>query len=250
MSSEAETEGMIFDIKRYAIHDGPGIRVTVFLKDCPLQCWWCHNPESRNSDTGRKITLDKLLFEIEKDNIFFEESNGGVTFSGGEPLMQHEFLAAALKECTKRKIHTILDTSGYASPEIFNKIIDNVDLFLYDLKLIDNDAHEKFTGVSNDLILQNLRALDKAGKNVIIRFPVIPGITDTDENIDGIAKFLSALENDYPVNLLPFHRIAGAKYERLNIPNKMQNAETPEPEMLQDIASRFEKLGIAVKEGE
>ena len=250
MSSEAETEGTIFDIKRYAIHDGPGIRVTVFLKGCPLQCWWCHNPESRNSDTGRKITLDKLLFEIEKDNIFFEESNGGVTFSGGEPLMQHEFLAAALNECKKRKIHIILDTSGYASPEIFNKIIDSVDLFLYDLKLIDNDAHEKFTGTSNDLILQNLRVLDKAGKNIIIRFPVIPGITNADENITGIAEFLKSLENDYPVNLLPFHRIAGAKYERLNIPNRMQSAETPTAEMIQNVKSRFEELGIAVKEGE
>ena len=172
-------KGLIFDIKRFAVHDGPGIRTSVFLKGCPCSCRWCHNPESIKpypQKISKTISLDGKTFkkeefigssmcvfdvmsEIRKDKIFYDESGGGVTFSGGEPLMQSEFLLELLKECKNENIHTTVDTSGFVNEGKLLEIIDYVDLFLYDLKLINNELHKKYTGVSNKMILQNIQIL-------------------------------------------------------------------------------------------
>ena len=246
-------KGIIFDIKKFAIHDGPGIRSTVFLKGCPLECWWCHNPEGQNLQTeemqgrstvGREVTVNEVLEEIEKDRVFYDQSDGGATFSGGEPLMQPDFLKHLLLECKKGGIHTVLDTSGYAPTEIVTSFINLVDLFLYDLKIIDDKQHLLYTGVSNRLILDNLRELDKANKRTYIRFLVIPGITDTAENIEATAEVISSLNNVEEVNLLTYHKLAGGKYKKLGKEYRMGDVNTISKEELEAVKNVFEQHGF------
>ncbi|GAK53160.1 glycyl-radical enzyme activating family protein [Candidatus Moduliflexus flocculans] len=251
--------GTIFNLQRYAVHDGPGIRITVFLKGCPLRCWWCHNPESQRREIetfaqtdrqiGREMTVDALLREIEKERVFFDESGGGVTFSGGEPLMQPEFLRAALQACQQREIHTALDTSGYAPADIFDATIELVDLCLFDLKLIDDQRHREYTGVSNAPILSNLRALSQRGKPLWLRLPIIPGITDTEKNLVDILALLPDITTIQQINLLPYHRIADGKYQRLLVANKMAGVESPSSERMDALKTHFETSGISVKIG-
>ncbi len=265
-------QGIIFNIQRFAIHDGPGIRTTVFFKGCPLRCWWCHNPESHKSlaekiegcnlrrgfdqsfsmgkdEIGKEISVDELMTEIVKDRIFYEESSGGVTFSGGEPLMQAEFLTELLKECKSVGIHSAVDTSGYASIENLNQAAPNTDLFLYDLKLMNDDDHQKYTGVSNQLILKNLNELDQIGKKIIIRIPIVPGITDTNENLFAIRGFISYLNNLIEVNLLPYHRAGEGKYIKYSIENKLADKESPDIKNLENIRQFFSELKCKVKIG-
>ncbi len=260
---ETQSKGVIFDIKKYALHDGPGIRTTVFLKGCPLKCWWCHNPEGQNPEPeriwnnqntrkeiiGREVSVEEVIAEIEKDLIFYDESGGGVTFSGGEPLIQHDFLDDLLISCQKRDLSTTLDTCGYASWEIFEKIKDKVDLFLYDLKMIDDKKHQKYTGVSVLPILSNLKRLDTEGKNIIIRFPVITGITETEENLSQLVDWIAKLETIKEINLLPFHKIGYSKYKKLNRENKLLDLEPPSPERLDQLSDRFRGLGFITKLG-
>ncbi len=243
-----QIEGNIFDIKRYAIHDGPGIRVTVFLQGCPLDCWWCHNPEGigPSSDGGRKITIKELMEEVEKDTIFMDESGGGVTFSGGEPLMQSDFLILALKECGERYIHRTLDTSGYAKPEVFASVLEHVDMVLFDLKLADPAKHSRYAGHTNDLILENLRALDSSEVETMIRLPIIPGITDTEENILAIAEIVSGLGRLDTIELLPYHATARAKYDRLGIEFRMGDVVPVSERDLVSIKYTMESMGIKV----
>ena len=206
--------GFIFDIKKFAIHDGPGIRTTVFLKGCVMDCWWCHNPESQNLEPekiikvnqlnihetiDRKVSVDEVLEEVEKDRVFYEESGGGVTFSGGEALTQPEFLYSLLEKSKEKNIHTTLDTTGYVKWEILEKISNMVDLFLYDLKLFDDELHQKYTGVSNKLILENLLKLDANKNKIIIRIPIIPTLTDTEGNLEQLAIFIKNLNFYYSV---------------------------------------------------
>ena len=258
-------QGVIFDIKRYAIHDGPGIRVTVFLKGCPLECWWCHNPEGRDpkpvarpggdsallfeKELGRAVTVDEVMAEIDKETIFLDESGGGVTFSGGEPLMQPEFLKALLNACQLRELHVTVDTTGYAPTETVREIANNVELFLFDLKLMDDEEHRKYTGVSNQLIHDNLQALVQDGKRVVISFAVIPGITDTVGNVRAMAEFLSSLEKIEHIRLLPYHAIAAGKYERLKMENKLKGAESLPPEHLAELKAELEKYDFKVQVG-
>jgi len=264
------TQGTIFDIKRYAIHDGPGIRVTVFLKGCPLRCPWCHNPEGQNPDleimsprtshgeitgptdaepVGRVANVSQIMEEIEKDILFFDESGGGATFSGGEPLMQAEFLLALLQACKAKDIHTALDTSGFAPREVFLSIRDWVDLVLFDLKIMNDEQHRKYTGVSNRLILENLRALDETRKRTVVRFPVVPQLTDTEENIADIVAFVAALKSIHDVALLPYHKMAGGKYKRLKQANPMEGIDTPTGQRIEVIRRQFESHGFRVSSG-
>ena len=257
------SHGSIFNIQRYAIHDGPGIRTTVFLQGCPLRCWWCHNPESQQpvdapniikGNTGvitsiRRMTNTALLREIEKDVVFFDESGGGVTFSGGEPLMQPEFLVSMLQQCAAQDIHTVIDTSGYVPSEIFQSILAHVDFVLYDIKLIDDAAHHSYTGVSNHQILENLRLLSESGIPYSIRFPVIPGITDTPGNIDAVLTLLDDLRGIQHINLLPYHRIAAHKYERLGQEYRMNAVEVPTEAVMQALQHVFERRGFRVVQG-
>lgn len=296
--------GTIINIQKYSIHDGPGIRTTVFLKGCPLNCWWCHNPESQNprpeimlfkerctgcgscfkrcptkaielikgfpviheskctlcgkcSDfcpsnarelVGKDISIKDLMKEIIKDEVFYEESNGGVTFSGGEPLMHADYLSDVLNICKDKNIHTTVDTSGYATWEQFKKIIDKVDLFLFDIKHMNSEKHLEYTGASNHVILENLKKLSERGSNIYIRMPIIAGINDDDENIDRAVEFLSKL-NIIHVDLLPYHKMGMDKYRRLDRSYKLSGLEKPTEEVIAKIAEKFKSAGIKIKIG-
>jgi len=264
-------QGLIFSIKRYSINDGPGIRVTFFLKGCPLSCWWCHNPEgilpdresvirtrkvgesefSENEEVGRYYSVENILEILDKDRIFFQQSNGGVTFSGGEPMMQSDFLLDALKACKANGYHTAVDTSGYASSENFKMIMPFTDLFLFDIKHLDDSMHIEYTGVSNIGILENLGMILKSGKEVMVRIPVIPGRNDDTPHLSELKDFLSVLRNDNlkKISLLPYHRIGVAKYKKFNIPYRMNNTEQPSPERMRELKEFFSGTGIKVKIG-
>jgi pyruvate formate lyase activating enzyme len=268
MLKQSMTEGYIFDIKRYATHDGPGIRTTVFLSGCPLRCWWCHNPEGMflpvngpgtdlRAPAGRgvergfvgKVSVDQVMEEVEKDVVYYDQSGGGTTFSGGEPFMQPDFLQALLRACRDQTIHTAVDTSGFVAPAILENLAVDTKLFLYDVKFIDDELHQKYTGVSNREILANLTRLDEWDANVILRIPLVPGITVTRENIDNIIGFLLSNVSYRQVSLLPYHQTADAKYERLNLENKMAGIDGPTAEEIDGIRKLFEDSGFKVKVG-
>jgi pyruvate formate lyase activating enzyme len=261
--------GIVFDIKKFAVHDGPGIRTSVFLKGCPLKCIWCHNPESRapeciktpghtrignlrftdEKSIGKEMSADEVINEVLKDKIFYEESGGGITFSGGEPFYQLEFLKELLHNAKENNLHTTVDTSGYVNRAYLEKTISDIDLFLYDIKLIDNTVHKKFTGVSNDLILDNLRFLLEQNANVIIRIPIISGITDTVENISGIIQMLQQLNFTGNMNLLPYHKTAMHKYDLLKMNNKLEEMDNCHKDLADDTATRFAEAGFSVSVG-
>lgn len=299
------TKGQIFNIQKYSIHDGPGIRTTVFLKGCPLSCIWCHNPESQSPEqqlllydkrcigcgkcleacqhgaiylkdgkmlfdrdkciscgdcagvcfpkaremAGELVDTDHVMKQIEKDRIFYEESGGGVTFSGGEPLMQPDFLLELLKCCKAADIHTAVDTCGYASPEVLTATSNYTDLYLYDLKLMDDEKHIKYTGVSNELILGNLQLLSKLGKRIFIRLPFMPGINDDEANIKATAEIIRTTAGVEQVNLLPYHNIAADKYNRLGKPHSLMEIKVPAQEDIELIAGKYMSYGIKVKIG-
>jgi len=272
MLKEKEIHGIIFDIKRYSIHDGPGIRTTVFLKGCPLACRWCQNPESRNLQpdvikekaflrefytrmpngdiaVGRSMKADEVLREIEKDVIFYDESGGGVTFSGGEPLMQPEFLCRLLHQCSQRDIHTAVDTTGFAGRPVIEDVMKYADLFLYDLKCIDNADHELYTGVPVKPVLENLGIIARAGKDIIIRVPVIPGITDTENNIHGIISVMQGLPGLTRVDLLPFNHFGFSKYKRIGAENVMESYPRLQASDLEPLKNKFEENGFSVRIG-
>jgi len=260
--------GLVFDIKRFALHDGPGIRTTVFLKGCPLRCWWCQNPESirdfpetlqiksitptfNNSCIeekifGNEINVDSLIKELIKDRIFYDESGGGVTFSGGEPLVQADFLVESLKLCKEIGINTAVDTSGYTPFENIEKIYDSTDLFLFDLKIFDDEKHIKFTDVSNKLILSNIKKLTDIGNKTIVRIPLIPGITDTNKNLLEVSRFVSTLKNIKQIDLLPYNKISESKYKRFNVPSLLSDLQTQTEEKLFEIKSMFDELDTKI----
>ncbi len=242
----------IFEIKRFAVHDGDGIRTTVFFKGCPLRCVWCHNPEGlsavpqtayyehkcigcgeceKEGSTaldclgearilyGREIRIDELLPILIEDKDFYDNSGGGVTLSGGECLMQADFCAQLLKKLKENGIHTAVDTCGSVSKEALNKVIPYTDIFLYDLKAYDEKVHIKCTGRSNKIILENLLYLNSLGKYVEIRIPYVPEYNA--DQIKKIARFLMPLQNITKIRVLPYHNYAGSKYEALGLQNTL-----------------------------
>lgn len=262
-------QGVVFDIKHYAVHDGPGIRQTIFFKGCPMRCQWCHNPESQSAQIekycqqnhlGEKVfmrdkkigwvaTTEELLKEIEKDVVFFEESGGGVTFSGGEPLEQFDFVYDLAYKCKERGIHTAIDTCGYAGTKQIDQLTKVIDLFLYDLKLIDSEEHYKYTGVENDLIISNLRFLDMLEQEVIVRFPLIPDITTRPENVKGMVELMSSLTNIKKIDVLPYHNIAKEKYTRFGKPFSLDVGRNLLPADVTSIRQQFLKAELEVKTG-
>ncbi len=255
MTTKENITGTIFDIKKYAIHDGPGIRTTVFLSGCPLDCLWCHNPEARNPDTTdptgktRKVSVAEVIDEIEKDRVFYDQSGGGATFSGGEPMSQIDFLEALLRSCRNSGISTAIDTCGHAPTADFERIYDVVDLFLYDLKIMDDVKHTEYTGESNRVILENLRFLTGKGKQVNIRVPLIPGMTDSDENLDDIRDFVSSLSNIIRISLLPYNQFGEDKRRRFAMSSRLDNLRPQSKSEVGDKANRFKSLGCEVKIG-
>jgi len=264
-------KGLIFDIKRFTVHDGPGIRTTVFFKGCPLTCVWCHNPESilpqqeiiskqvefdgrnikREEIIGRFYTKDELMQEILKDRLFYDESKGGVTFSGGEPLMQHEFLEEIMLACRANGIHIAIDTSGYANETVFQKIALLANLVLFDIKEIDEAQHVHMTEVSNKLILRNLQWLATVGIKTVLRIPVIPSYTFSEPYTEALKNFLQSIKSDTvsEINLLPYHATAAHKYMRCGYENKMNNVKTMDKKELVPMKNELEQADWVVKIG-
>ena len=264
-------KGIIFSVKRYAIHDGPGIRVAFFMKGCPLSCWWCHNPEgispepeevlqtnrvgekefTRKIIAGKPYEIEDILSILEKERVFIEQSGGGVTFSGGEPLMQPVFLLEALKACKEAGYHTAVDTSGHCAPASLEKIIPYTDIFLYDLKHPDPAQHEFFTGVPNELILNNLSLIMQNRKDIMLRIPVIPGINDSDECLEGFMRIIrkSNGENIKMISLLPYHSTGSSKYRKFNLTYRMEGYNQPSDARMYEIREFFGSTGLKVKIG-
>jgi pyruvate formate lyase activating enzyme len=296
-------KGVIFDIQRFSIHDGPGIRTTVFLKGCKLQCSWCHNPESieaypeiqmvtfrcigcgkcvdvcpfnarkkingkivysrelcqrcgKCTDVcyagatvwvGKIMTVKSIIDEVERDHVFYNRSGGGVTFSGGEPMLQKNFLKKLLEECKMRDIHTAVDTSGFIPWQSFKEMIDLVDLYLYDIKLIDEEKHRKFTGVSNNIILKNLYNLVNNHANIIIRIPVVRGVNDSIEEMEKIAMFIKNLNGVECTELLNFHQLGSGKYKSLGKEYLAEDIKPLSREEMKKLGELFSKQTLNVK---
>jgi pyruvate formate lyase activating enzyme len=263
--------GLIFNIKRFAIHDGPGIRLTFFMKGCPLSCWWCHNPEGISPDieniertdrigdrefrvrevVGLSYSIDDLVKLVEKEKVFIEESGGGITFSGGEPLMQSSFVIKALDTFRKMGIHTSLDTSGQCDPAIIESVIPLCDLFLFDIKHLDDELHKEYTGVSNKLLLSNYSRILKSGADVFIRIPIIPGYNDDTGHLRDLKDFLisSGRANIKRVDLLPYHKTGYSKYGKFGLEYKMDGVEQPSDKRMNELKGFFEESGYKVKIG-
>ncbi len=296
--------GLIFNIQRYSIHDGPGIRTTVFLKGCPLRCSWCHNPEGISPEpevtvlenrcmqcgecrlvcpqvktsgngsrtdqqarcircgacvkicptearqlVGRQINVQELLAEVLKDRVFYEQSAGGVTFSGGEPLMQPRFLQRLLEACRADGIHTAVDTSGYVSREDLLSAAPLTDLFLYDLKVMDDDLHRQWTGVSNAIILDNLHALGEIHQNIWIRMPLVPGFNDDPKHLEAVARFATSIPGVCQVNLLPYHRTAAHKWISLGRPDQSGAHRVPTAQIIERAIDTFQAFGLNIQIG-
>ena len=264
-------KGLVFNIKRYAIHDGPGIRVTVFLKGCTLECWWCHNPEGISPEVeyieridrigekefkvkekvGKEYSIEDILEILSKEKVFIEESGGGVTFSGGEPLNQIDFLEEALTECKKEGVHTAVDTSGLIAESKLKKIMPITDLFLFDLKQLDTEKHKRYTGVHNKQILSNYNYLLGEGKDVILRIPVIPGYNDDEKHLKDLKDYLynHTRSNLKRVDLLPYHRIGSSKYRRFNLEYRIGDIEQPTAARMNELKEYFSERGLPVKVG-
>jgi pyruvate formate lyase activating enzyme len=247
------TSGMVFDIKEFAIHDGPGIRMTVFLKGCPMSCMWCHNPEGQSLEpqvirspagervAGKKYTAIELAALLNQQVGILRANDGGITFSGGEPLLQASFVAEVIDFLDD--VHILLDTCGFGGEKSFRKLVHRSDLVFFDLKLIDNKAHQHFTGCANDLILKNLRVLSEMGKPFVVRVPLVPGVTDTDFNLAGIAQHVRDLPGLMHVDLLPYNKAAGSKYRYAGMEFK---PEYNEAQALNLNTQIFEQSGIRV----
>jgi len=303
--ANTSSSGVIFAIKRYALHDGPDLRVTVFLKGCPLSCLWCHNPEgidpapgmitlpdkcvgcgecreacpqnalspgpegmrrNRNACTacgvcaevcpalahetvGKKWTVTEVMTEIQKEVPFFHGTQGGVTFSGGEPLAQPDFLEALLRACKDLGLHRVVDTSGYASPATVSHVARHADLFLFDLKHMDPAAHRRLTGVDNALILSNLRLLAASGAQVALRLPLIPGMNDDEENIRRTGLLAASLPGIRSIDVLPYHASARGKYAKLGLPYPGEDIPPSLPDSVDRAVNILQQCGLDVRVG-
>ena len=243
-------KGTVFNIQRFCVNDGPGIRTTVFLKGCPLSCVWCHNPESQRFEPeilfykdkctgcgrckcvtaadrdfvcfngakeicGKTVSANEVTAEVLKDKPFYENSGGGVTLSGGEPLAQYDFSLELLKKAKENGIHTAIETCGYAEKSKILEIAKYVDLFLFDCKETDQELHKEYTGFDNKIILENLKALSDAGSKIILRCPIIPGFNDRAEHFKGISEIAGKLSGIEHIEVEPFHPLGESKYSAL-----------------------------------
>ncbi len=257
MKELLNVKGRVFNIQRFSIHDGPGVRTIVFLKGCPLKCKWCCNPESQdyrpeiitiggtNKNVGKDVTVAEIMEEIERDRVYYRRSGfGGVTLSGGECLWQPEFSRALLAVCKEKGISTAIETTGYADMEIIRRILPYVDTVLMDIKHINSKKHEQFTTKENSLILENAKHIAKEANKLIIRTPVIPTFNDTEEEIEEIAKFAVSLNTVKEMHLLPYHRIGSDKYAGLGRKYEMAHISPPSKEKMQELLKIVTKYGL------
>jgi pyruvate formate lyase activating enzyme len=295
--------GSVFNIMRFALNDGPGIRTTVFMKGCPLKCWWCHNPESQSRQVeltffpercircgeciiacphgalhmeghpvrdvsvcqhcgscaeacacgahqivGRRMSVEEVMKVILRDVVFYDESSGGVTFSGGEPLLQPEFLEEVLDRCAEQRLHKTVDTCAIASSETVDRISPKVDLWLVDLKVADPARHRQLTGMDNGVILANLETLVRRGASVIVRIPIVPTVNDDEENIRDSIELLARI-GVRRLDLLPYHQTGSGKYDALQRPYRLDDLRPPSAERMEEIADRFKNKGFDVHLG-
>jgi pyruvate formate lyase activating enzyme len=296
--------GYVLRIERFAVHDGPGIRTTVFLKGCPLRCVWCHSPESQDTvpelmfredrcircfecfddcklgaiseinglpvvnesacrwcgdcadgcptdarlQAGSVMTESRVLQEIERDTIFYDQSGGGVTFSGGEPMLQPDFLVRLLDGCRAKRIHTAVDTCGAAPADVLERVADRTDLFLFDVKHLDDEAHRKATGSSNRQILDNLKRLAARRANVWVRFPLIPDINDDLNHVRRLGQFVASLGLSH-VDVLPYHRAGTGKYAALGRDYPLDGTEPPPLHVRADVVRILTDCGLQAAVG-
>ena len=298
-----ESKAWIFDIQRYSINDGPGIRTTVFFKGCPLRCLWCDNPESQYQlpqlfyfeslctkchrcvsvcpneaisvgpddsvitnrelcnacgtctevcpnnarvNTGRLMAVREVIDVINQDALFYRNSDGGMTASGGEACAQPEFLIELFRRCQETGIHTTLDTTGHVKWETLQRILEYTDLVLLDIKHIDPVKHREITGIDNTFILENARKISESGKPMWARFPLIPGCTDSDENIEATGDFVFSLGLKQ-IDILPYHRLGTGKYQRLGLEYPLPNAKPYTEKQLDEIRAKLEAKGLEVR---
>ena len=294
--------GIVVDIKRFAVHDGDGIRTTLFLKGCPLKCVWCHNPESISfkpqlsyiekkcigcgecADVcpagahsiserghifdralctacgkcaavclgealkfyGEKMTVEELVPILLEDKSFYDTSGGGITLSGGECLMQAEFCAELLKEMKERGVSTAVDTCGFVNRSAIDAVFPYTDIFLYDIKAVDEDVHIKCTGQSNGIIIENLKYIDSRGGKIEVRYPYVPGMND--DQAEKIADLLCGIKNLVKMRVLPYHNFAGSKYESVGMENTLPQFGMPSDETMAEVREYFRSRGITVCE--
>lgn len=296
--------GTIFNIQKFCVNDGPGIRTTVFLKGCPLRCIWCHNPESKKTapemfynaqkcvkcgrcakacdkvchefsddvhlydrekcavcgkcaevcptealeTAGYEISVEDALRDVLKDKVFYDNSGGGMTVSGGEPMLQFDFTLSLMKAAKEAGLHTCMETCGYAPEERYLEIAPYVDIFLFDYKITDPEKHRECTGVTNELILSNLRMLDGAGSKIILRCPIIPTVNDTEEHLSAIAKLANSLSNVLEINIEPYHPLGSGKSEMLGREYALQGLGFPEEETVKGWIERVKReTGVLVR---
>ena len=261
MQDYLKTTGRIFDIQKFSIHDGPGVRTIVFLKGCVLRCRWCCNPESQNykieqmetngkiKTIGRDVTVQEVMDEVLKDSVYYRLSGGGLTLSGGECLCQPEFAAALLRAAQESGFNTAIESTACAPIETIRTLLPYLDHYLMDIKHVDSEKHKAFTGRDNDLILQNATILAKEAKHLVIRVPVIPTFNDTIEEISAIAKFVSEIMPGGEIHLLPYHRLGQDKYKGLGRQYTLDYIEPPTDAHMQSLLEAAKKFGLKAKIG-
>lgn len=261
MSDLLQVSGRIFDIQKFSVHDGPGIRTIVFLKGCALRCKWCCNPESQQYEiqtmiqngkektVGRDVTVAEVLQIVKQDMPYYRRSGGGMTLSGGEMLCQSDFAYALLRSAKEAAINTAVETTGFASYETIEKLLPYIDTVLMDIKHTDSAKHKAFTTQPNEKILENAVKIAKNAKKLIIRVPVIPTFNDTPEEIGAIAKFAASLEGVTEINLLPYHQFGKDKYEGLGREYLMGDLPTPSDEKMLKLKTVAESYGLQCKIG-
>lgn len=239
--------GLIHSVESCGTVDGPGIRFVIFTQGCPLRCLYCHNPDCRHFEDGKTVTVDELVNEIEKYRSYFESSGGGVTVTGGEPLMQPEFVKAIFERCQKIGIHTVLDTSGYVNLNSAKPVLEYTDLVLLDIKSFDETIYHKLTSVSLEPTLIFARYLAQINKPTWIRFVLVPNLTDPDDNVYGLAEFISHFKNVEKVEVLPFHKMGEYKWETLGYDYQLKETQPPSPELITKVTNIFKSYGLTVQ---
>lgn len=261
MSDYRNVTGRIFDIQKFSVHDGPGVRTIVFLKGCALRCRWCCNPESQKSEiqtmiqngkekiVGKDVSVSEVMETVKQDMPYYRRSGGGLTLSGGEMLCQSEFAYALLRTAKESAINTAVETTGFAKWETIEKLLPFIDTVLMDIKHINSEKHKEFTTKSNELILENAKKIAENAKKLIIRVPVIPTFNDTEAEIGEIAKFASSLKGVNEINLLPYHSFGRDKYEGLGRKYMMGDLPSPTDQQMQKLKTVAESYGLKCKIG-